>query len=67
MHFADPRCKALRANVHGVDKGENRDLQLERGQEICSDEGNQLGKNVCNAGKITIGCSDREGAIVNVT
>ena len=31
MHFADPRCKALRANVHGVDKGENRDLQLERG------------------------------------
>ena len=43
-------------------KGENPDLQLQGGQEICSDGGNQFGQNVCNAGKITIGCSEWAGS-----
>ena len=59
IHFANPRCKELRANVHAVGKAENPDLRLPGGQWFCSDGGNQLGKKVSNAEKITIGCSDR--------
>ena len=59
IHFANPRCKELPANVHAVDRAENPDLRLPEVQWFCSDRVNQFGKKVSKAEKITIGCSDR--------
>ena len=43
IHFANPRCKELHANVHAVDRAENPDLRLLGVQWFCSDRVNQLG------------------------